>query len=237
MRGDREALRTASWNLETSDPGQLANALETWEASEHRSMVRPLLVLWEQGDPRPAVAGADWLTTAAADPDPMIRACVDLLHTTEERGDPMTNVRASMSPMERVLVLRRIALFAELSPADLASVAEIAEERAFAAGDVIAVEGETGDEMHIVLEGTVEVLRGTPGATTEIARRGPGEVVGEMSIISRIPRVASLVADGDVRTLRIGHRAFESMLRERPDVSLAVMRVLVDRLRVATVEG
>ena len=54
-----------------------------------------------------------------------------------------------------------------------------------------------------------------------------------MSLITQTPRIASLVAVGDVRTLRIGHREFESMLRERPSVGLAVMRVLANRLAEA----
>jgi CRP-like cAMP-binding protein len=48
--------------------------------------------------------------------------------------------------------------------------------------------------------------------------------------------VASLLADGDVRTLRIGHREFEGMVRERPDIALAVMRVLAQRLGSATAD-
>jgi CRP-like cAMP-binding protein len=51
-----------------------------------------------------------------------------------------------------------------------------------------------------------------------------------MSLIRRAPRVATLLADGDVRTVRIGRREFEAMLRERPDIALAVLRVLADRL-------
>ena len=132
-----------------------------------------------------------------------------------------------------VELLRKIPLFAELSTADLRKAADIAEERTFAAGDVISSEGEIGDELHLVLSGTVAVMRGDGGT---IARRGPGDVVGEMSIITRGPRVASLVAEDDVRTLRIGRREFESMIRERPDVSLAVMRVLAERLSAETLE-
>jgi CRP-like cAMP-binding protein len=46
------------------------------------------------------------------------------------------------------------------------------------------------------------------------------------------------VAEGDVRTLRIGHREFESMLRERPDVALAVTRILATRLaEISSVDG
>lgn len=86
-----------------------------------------------------------------------------------------------------------------------------------------------------MISGAVAVVRRRETATA-VARRGPGDVVGEMSIITRRPRIASLVAQGDVRTLRIGHREFESMIRERPDVSLAVMRVLAERLGAETTE-
>jgi len=51
-----------------------------------------------------------------------------------------------------------------------------------------------------------------------------------MAIISREPRNASLVAAGDVRMLCIDQKSFESLLRERPEISLAVMRVLCARL-------
>ena len=64
-----------------------------------------------------------------------------------------------------------------------------------------------------------------------MALRRPGEYVGEMAIISRAPRIASLTTQGDVRTLTIDRRRFERILRERPEASLAVMRVLCDRLR------
>jgi len=55
-----------------------------------------------------------------------------------------------------------------------------------------------------------------------------------MSVITSNPRVASLIAEDDVRTIRIGRREFESMIRERPDVSLAMMRVLAERLDAQT---
>ena len=146
----------------------------------------------------------------------------------------MARSSTSLSPMELVLVLRRIPLFATLEPEDLLQVAAIADERSYADGETLGAQDELGDEMHVVLEGTVRVVR-ADGA--EVARRGAGDVVGEMSVITRDPRVASLLAYGDVRTLRIGHREFEGMVRERPDIALAVMRVLAQRLGSATTEG
>jgi CRP-like cAMP-binding protein len=64
-----------------------------------------------------------------------------------------------------------------------------------------------------------------------ITRRKPGEFVGEMSIISNQPRMASLAAVGDVRLLCVEKNHFESMLHERPEVSLALIQALVTRLR------
>jgi CRP-like cAMP-binding protein len=52
-----------------------------------------------------------------------------------------------------------------------------------------------------------------------------------MAVVSRAPRMASLVAAGDVRLLAIDRRRFERILRDRPDVALAVMDVLCSRLR------
>jgi hypothetical protein len=230
---DGPAIRTALDNLRGTEPSQLANALETLEATEHRSLATPLLPLWEHAASTTAPR-EDWMELVSQDPDPLIRSCVELVRTNDQPGGAMSRSRTSMSPMERVLALRKIPLFQELSTADLRRLADLAEERSFADGEVISSEGEVGDELHLVLAGTVDVTRGGTGSASTVARRGPGEVVGEMSIITRKPRVASLIAEGDVRTIRIGRQEFESMIRERPDVSLAMMRVLAERLGAET---
>jgi CRP-like cAMP-binding protein len=136
----------------------------------------------------------------------------------------------TISVMERALILRRIPLFAALSPSDLEGLARIGEEQGYADGQTIVREGELGDELHVVIEGVIRVLQDTDGSEREIARRGAGEVVGEMSIITRRPRMASVVADGEVRTIRVSQVAFESMLRERPELAIGMIRVLADRL-------
>jgi hypothetical protein len=222
---DRDAVRLALDVLREGAGSELANALETVEAAAPSS-ARSLLRLWE---PSTAPGGSGLPESALTDDDPFIRACAELAMTTpdEPEGGPMARARRSMSPMELVLVLRRIPLFAALEPKELSRIAEIATERSYADGETIGAEGELGDEMHVVLSGTVRVVRADGG---EVARRGPGDVVGEMSVITREPRVASLLADGDVRTLRIGYREFDGMVRERPDIALAVMRVLAQRL-------
>ena len=141
----------------------------------------------------------------------------------------------TLSLLERVVFLRKVPIFEQLSPADLKHIAEVASEHAFPDGEVIAEQGEAGDELHIVVSGAIRVVAGRDGASHEVARRLPGECVGEMAIVSEESRMASLVCSGPVRTLSLDGRRFQRILRERPDASLRVMRVLCDRLREADV--
>jgi CRP/FNR family cyclic AMP-dependent transcriptional regulator len=249
------ALPVAIENLASRHPAQRANALETLESVGQRELVRPLLAVWEPSTSGPAdVAGA--VSELLQDPDPWLRACAALAAASVQAGglaesltamarsdaDPIVRDAAASSLkgdgvktlttvplLDRVLCLRKVPLFTELSPADLKHVAEVAEEHAYPDGEVVAEQGEAGEEMHIVVAGEVRVVVGG----REVARRGPGEYVGEMAILAETTRMASLVCAGPVRTLSIERRAFERILRERPDVSLAVMRVLSDRLREA----
>ena len=226
---DGAAVRSAVESLDASDPGQVANALETLEATTDAAVAAPILALWEpHAGPRYDLPD-DWLERASADDDAFVAACAGTLIAQGGGGDGMARTTATMPVIERVLFLRRVPLFDELAPADLGAIAEVAQERSFADGELLASEGELGDELLIVASGTVRVEAGG----SEIARRGVGEVVGEMSLITRGPRMASLVADGDVRAIRIGRREFESMIHDRPDIGIGVMRVLAQRLAEA----
>jgi CRP-like cAMP-binding protein len=138
--------------------------------------------------------------------------------------------------MKRVLFLRKVPLFAELTPSDLSCVAKAAEENLYPGGELIAAQGEPGGEMHVVVSGEIEVGVADSDDRLDLARRGPWEVVGEMSVITEKPRMASLIAVGDVRTLSIDQERFERILAERPEVSLAVMRQLCARLEQRSVE-
>jgi CRP-like cAMP-binding protein len=141
---------------------------------------------------------------------------------------------STLSLLERVLFLSRVRLFADLPPEDLQRVAEVASEHAFPDGEVIAEQGEPGDEMHVVVSGEIRVVVARDGGPpAEVARRAAGEYVGEMAILGQESRMASLVCAGPVRTLGLDRRSFQRILRERPDVSLAVMGVLSERLREA----
>ena len=262
QNGDPAAMALAIDNLASRDQAQRANALETLEAVGEREVVRPLLAVWD-GSPARSTVGGDAIAELLHDPDSWLRACAalaagsqpdgDLTPALEElaRSDPeplvreaatvtwrggTVETRSTLSLLERVVFLRKVQLFEQLSPADLKHIAEVASEHAFPDGEVIAEQGEAGDELHIVVSGAIRVVMGRDGAGHEVARRAPGECVGEMAIISEESRMASLVCSGPVRTLSLDGPRFQRILRERPDASLRVMRVLCDRLREAELE-
>ncbi len=258
LLGDRRALALVVDSLKSRDAAQRANALEALETVRDAASLRPLLELWEPLDPARAVVPLDqhledlldgepdaWIRAGAAlaaarstspavrevlvrlseaDPDPLVRQTAQ--HTLQGHMDTLP----TLSLMERILFLRRVPLLAGLTPTDLKQVAGLASEQVFPDGEVIAEQGEPGDALFIVVSGEVRVL----ADQAEIARRRAGDVVGEMAVISQEPRMATLVAAGEVRTLCLDQASFETLLRERPDVSLAVMRVLCARLKEAS---
>ena len=231
LLGQGASIRFAIDNLTSRDTAQVANALEALDSFGEHTIVRPLLRLWEPADRRSAPRER-WLPRLLDDPDPWIHDCAAFLHDATRKDAPMTDALATMSDVERVLFLRKVPLFAELAPQDLRRIAAVADERVFVDGETIAGQGEPGDELHIVVDGSVRVVRVDPGTggDVELAKRAQGDVVGEMALITQEPRMASLVASGDVRTLRLGRTEFEGVLRERPDTAIAVIRVLSQRL-------
>jgi HEAT repeat protein len=224
LLGDRAAVSAALDSLQVADAAQRANALEVIETVGEPEIVRPLLALWEpQRDHRP---DADAIRALLDDPDEWIRACAELA-SNALKGEPMTHTLPTVPLVERVIFLRRVPLFAELPPQDLQPIAAAAEEHVFSADEVIAERGEPGDTTYILVEGQVRVIG---PRDEELAIRGPGEVIGEMAVISSRPRVASLVTATDVRVLELHKAAFEAILRERPETALAMMRLLCDLL-------
>lgn len=123
-------------------------------------------------------------------------------------------------------------LFGGLDGAGLAAVAAAAIEVEFPGDRVIARQGEVGTGFFVVVEGAARVVR--DGGV--VARLGPGEFFGELSLLDGGPRVAQVVADGPTRCLALASWDFERVLREEPGVALSVLRVVAGRLRDATTD-
>lgn len=224
LLGDRTAVSAALDSLSVSDPAQRANALEVIETVGEPEIVRPLLALWERRDANGHDATA--LERLRDDPDEWIRTCAERA-SAAVRGGTMTRTLETLSLVDRVVFLRKVPLFEQLPPQDLQPIAAVAEEHVFSDGETIAAEGEPGDTMYVIVEGQVAVVRADH---ERLAVRRTGDVIGEMAVISSHPRIASLVAKTPVRVLEIRKPAFEAILRERPEIALATMRVLCERV-------
>jgi HEAT repeat protein len=137
----------------------------------------------------------------------------------------------TVSILERILLLREIPIFADLSPEDLKLVAEIAREEWYPQNTVIFRQGDEGSMMFVIVEGRLRVVHSANGTEQILAQRSAGDFLGEMAIIESAPRVASLLTESEVRTLAIDGEVFKGILHERPDVCFAVLRSISRRLR------
>ena len=94
-------------------------------------------------------------------------------------------------------------------------------------GEVLLKEGDVGEEMYVLIEGTAKIeYRGM-----FFAEIGPGDFVGELAVIDGSPRLATTTAVTDCRFVAINRARFEFLVAETPNFALEVMRVLALRLR------
>ncbi len=100
---------------------------------------------------------------------------------------------------------------------------------ALESGDLLFREGDPGDVMFSVLEGTIELSRN--GAVIEDV--GPGGILGEMALIDKAPRSASATARTAARVVSVDHKQFKYLVQEHPTFALQVMAVMAERLRRA----
>lgn len=105
--------------------------------------------------------------------------------------------------------------------------------RRVAAGEVIIREGDEGSEAYLLLSGSVEVRKATPGGDAPLAVLGKNDVFGEMAMIDEKPRSASVVALEDCELLVVTRERFVEVMRERPEALVPYLRSLFERLRVA----
>jgi CRP/FNR family transcriptional regulator, cyclic AMP receptor protein len=131
-----------------------------------------------------------------------------------------------LSKNEKVELLKRTALFAECTKADLIDVAISADEREAPADARLTEEGRRGREFFLLVEGDVAVRRGG----RKVAELGPGDWFGEIAILTYKPRTATVTATSPVRLLVISDRAFRRVVETRPRIALNVLRSVAARL-------
>jgi predicted RND superfamily exporter protein len=133
---------------------------------------------------------------------------------------------------------RTIPLFAGLRPAQARIVVLMGQIRRFAPGETIVRQGERGDEMYVIIQGTTEVWAGNGRERRRLAAHRRGDVFGEMALVRRGERSTDVIATDPVEVLAVDGRFLDRIQRRYPRIAAKVFlnltRILSDRLQAMT---
>ncbi len=135
---------------------------------------------------------------------------------------------------ERTMALKAVPFFTQLSDHELDVVRSVASEKAYPKNAVVLTEGDVGDSLFMIQSGKVKVFIGDEEGREIILKiLGPGDFFGEMSMIDKQPRSASVTTLEAAVFLVLSHSAFEKCIEEAPRIGKFVMQVLAQRVREA----
>ncbi len=126
----------------------------------------------------------------------------------------------------KVELLRNVPLFAHCSKNELAAIAAEADELDVSAGRPLTVEGQGGREFVVLVSGSAEVRRNG----RRIATLDDGDFLGEISLLTGVPRTATVTTTTPCHVLILTDRAFRRVTQAMPSVGEKVMQALAERL-------
>ena len=117
-------------------------------------------------------------------------------------------------------------LFEGLAKRQLALLARLTDDLDFPPGSVLCKEGQRGHEFFVIVEGEAEVTRGGK----HLATIGSGEFFGEIALLERVVRTATVTATTPLRFFVVSDSAFNSVLAIDPSIERKLLRTLARRL-------
>ena len=127
---------------------------------------------------------------------------------------------------QKVELIKKVPLFAGLSKRELEQIAAIADEIDLREGKELTRQGKSASEFFVLLEGSADVTKDGQ----RINQLGDGDFFGEIALVSRSPRTATVTATSPIRTLVITDRSFRRLLEDSPEIQLKVLEALAERL-------
>ena len=135
---------------------------------------------------------------------------------------------------ERTMAIKAVPFFTQLSDRELEVVRAVASERTYPKNAVVLTEGEMGDSLYMIQSGKVKVVIGDEEGRELILKiLGPGDFFGEMSMIDKQPRSASVTTIEPATFLVLSNAAFERCVEQAPRIANMVMQILAQRVREA----
>ncbi len=206
----------------------------------------PSCIMMDLGESTGRYALRYWLTDLAAD-DPTDSAVRTRIHFALRRaGIPLAIPAQSVFVTEetrdraaqkhgaerarRLAALGKVELFDLLSVEDRERLADGLHHTPFARGEVMTRQGAVAHWLYMIIEGEALVrVEVEGGLEREVARLGAGSFFGEMSLLTGLPRTATVVAATEVECYRLDKTAFEAIIAERPELADGLAEVLARR--------
>jgi CRP/FNR family cyclic AMP-dependent transcriptional regulator len=131
---------------------------------------------------------------------------------------------------EETDLLRKIPMFAKMETSKLKLLAFASEMVSFQNGDVVFNNGDSADYAYVIMEGSVDVITETDQGPVVTVTLSQNQLIGELGLLNNTPRIATLVANGNLLAMKITAEMFFRILRENSEVALDVIRMLSDKL-------
>ena len=214
------------------------DALEVLSNLGDRESAQLLVALHESGSLEERLASLRGVLSQPPDPSSVLDA--------SQRSDvPWIRLAAAalrgelcgsdeMDAMERILALKQVPLFANLTLEQLEAVHQRTVESVFLPGEVIVRQGEAGGELYLLLDGVVEVFlnHGTPEQELRRVMEAV-EYFGEMAALVDEPRSATVVAREQSRLLALDGGSLKELIHQMPEIAFEIFRALNARVRSA----
>jgi CRP-like cAMP-binding protein len=126
----------------------------------------------------------------------------------------------------KIELLKSVPLFARCSKKELAEIATIADEIDLPEGRQLTKEGGRGREFFVLLEGNADVKR----KRRKVKTLGPGDFLGEIALVTKTPRTATVTTTSPVRVLVVTEQNFRRLLEHTPTVQIKVLEALAERV-------
>ena len=137
-----------------------------------------------------------------------------------------------MQHQQIVDALKAVSLFSSLSQRFVNGIARSCMERSFAKDETIVRQGNPGVGLFVIVSGKVKVEKTSgQGKRIELATHGPGEVIGEMSVLDGANRTADVIAVEPTTCLVLSSWDFKSFMDAHPEVALEILPIVVRRFR------
>jgi len=134
--------------------------------------------------------------------------------------------------MDREQFLKNVEIFSSLDKKSLKYLAESCSEQTFEKEDVLVHQGDPGSTLLIIVSGKARITKTTADdIIIEVALCGPGDVIGEMSVLDSAPRSASIIAAEKTTCLVLDSQDFLPLLLKHPEITVEILFTVVKRFR------